>query len=53
MRVGVMIIALSSALGLYGCSHTNARPTALSGPSDLNNKAGELASEPDGRLPEN
>jgi hypothetical protein len=34
MRIGVLSVALSSALGLYGCSHTNARPTALSGQSD-------------------
>ena len=34
MRVGLLIVALSSPLGLFGCSHTNARPTALSGESD-------------------
>jgi hypothetical protein len=28
MRVGLLIVALVSALGLYGCSHTNAKPTA-------------------------
>ncbi|MDQ2977555.1 MAG: hypothetical protein M3R69_19360, partial [Acidobacteriota bacterium] len=35
MRIGVMIVALSSAVGLYGCSHTNARPTVLSGQSNF------------------
>jgi hypothetical protein len=30
MRIDVLILALTCALGLYGCSRTNARPTALS-----------------------
>ena len=34
MRVGLLIVALTSGVGLYGCSYTNARPTALSGQSD-------------------
>jgi hypothetical protein len=28
MRASVLIVTLISALGLCGCSHTNARPTA-------------------------
>jgi hypothetical protein len=30
MRIDVLILALACALGLYGCSRTNATPTELS-----------------------